>query len=589
MGALKELWFSLHGRIRICLVIFFFGIALAAMYAFVSSWMSVQSALRRYFDAAEAEIRLNMESYFQSLENAARRAGYSITVQQYLLAENPETVIFSFPAAAAHITDSLGLTGNCLNIYLEAENRRYLRSNLSYLDEIRRLLKEKVPRGSAVSRPFFAGVSDIQDRSAGLLLYVFPVYSVLSNRPQNIITGVLVCGMEAAAKAPFSADFDGDAGSFLLYKDRVIFSSPGFEYMPETLLADVKPGQYRVSINGGYYLTIKVSMPERSWDYIYLIPEASVFTRVFAMMNKSIPILSAAVLLMILFVILIVSSVNSGIMRMVEDLNSLEYGRQPGLGKPRLKELELISRSVDFMLGRINRAVQREQEANEKLLGAVTAQAQAEFMSYRAQINPHFLFNTLECMRAMAHSSRDAQLEIMISSMSRMFRYSLYAKPMVSLSLELEHLQNYMNVMNIRSGGRYTLRLNIDGEAGSRMVPSMILQPLAENAVTHGFAKIERINAVIMAQAICAEGPQGPVLLRFADNGVGIEEAALKTLRENSEAQNGAAHALCNIRRRMRLSFGGSFSFSIKSKPGYYTVIEMRIPAEAELAIPEIK
>ena len=96
-------------------------------------------------------------------------------------------------------------------------------------------------------------------------------------------------------------------------------------------------------------------------------------------------------------------------------------------------------------------------------------------------------------------------------------------------------------------------------------------------------------NAVIMVQATCAEGPRGPLLFRFADNGAGIEKETLKTLLENSEVEDGAAHALRNIQKRMRLSFGGGFSFGIKSKPGYYTVIEMRIPSEAELAIPEIK
>jgi two-component system sensor histidine kinase YesM len=125
------------------------------------------------------------------------------------------------------------------------------------------------------------------------------------------------------------------------------------------------------------------------------------------------------------------------------------------------------------MIDRIRDTAKREKEANEKLPEAVTSQAEAEFMSYRTQINPHFLFNSLECMRSIAHNAREAgtekgDLELMIQALSMMFRYSLYAKPMVSLSMELEHIRNYINVMNIRSNGKYKMMIRSDGYAGER-------------------------------------------------------------------------------------------------------------------------
>jgi two-component system sensor histidine kinase YesM len=241
------------------------------------------------------------------------------------------------------------------------------------------------------------------------------------------------------------------------------------------------------------------------------------------------------------------------------------------------------------MLGRIDLAVRMEQEAKEKLFATVTAQAQAEFMSYRTQISPHFLFNTLECMRAMARSSKNNQLETMISSMSWMFRYSIHAKPMVSLSLEIEHLSNYMKVMNIRSGGMYTLRTRISAAAAQRSVPSMILQPLAENSITHGFTGSNRRRCVISLDASGDGEDRGPLRLRFVDNGLGIQEETVEEILRDLDKEGGTAHALQNIYRRMKLCFGGSFNFTLRSKPGYYTAIEMLIPVETELAIPEIK
>jgi two-component system sensor histidine kinase YesM len=230
-----------------------------------------------------------------------------------------------------------------------------------------------------------------------------------------------------------------------------------------------------------------------------------------------------------------------------------------------------------------------EQEANEKLFATVTAQAQAEFMSYRTQISPHFLFNTLECMRAMARSSKNNQLETMISSMSWMFRYSIHAKPMVSLSMEIEHLSNYMKVMNIRSGGIYTLKTKIDSAAAQRSVPSMILQPLAENSITHGFAGPDRHNCVMLIEASCDKEDREPMRLRFVDNGLGIREEGVEEILQGLDNDGGITHALQNIHRRMKLCFGDSFDFTVRSKFGYYTIIEMLIPAEIELAIPDLK
>jgi two-component system sensor histidine kinase YesM len=396
-------------------------------------------------------------------------------------------------------------------------------------------------------------------------------------------------------------NFTRERGTILLlYKNQVISSSRTVPAEEQKIISAAAPGQSRVRINGKNHLAIKVSLPETLirnpangtgffWDCIYYIPEKEVFSRVFSQMNRGFLVLSAVVFFIAVILMVLIHSMNDGISRLVEDLNTLNYNRWFSLREPRLKELALISHSIRLMLSRINLAVRMEQEANEKLFAAVTAQAQAEFMSYRTQIGPHFLFNTLECMRAMARSSKNNQLETMISSMSWMFRYSIHAKPMVSLSLEIEHLSNYMKVMNIRSGGTYTLKTRVNAAAAQRSVPSMILQPLAENSITHGFTGSGRRNCVMLLEASCDEEDKEPMRIRFFDNGLGIQEETVDVILRELDTDKRTAHALQNIYRRMKLCFDDSFSFTIRSRPGHWTVIEMLIPAEMELAIPEIK
>jgi two-component system sensor histidine kinase YesM len=586
--------------------------AAASLYAFVSTWISVHTEVYRFFYTMEDQLRMRMESYFAEIENVARRVGYSLTVQQYLLSDVPETVIFSYSAAASHIADSSGLAGTYKNIFLRAGNRRYLRVNPGYLGEIQTNLENSVFwREHRITKPFFAKCAT--PGNSALVIYYFPVFSIFSSRSENVITGALVCGMDPVIDSPFFSGPDAEGTAMLLYDGSIIYSNAAVSGSEKAVLDRVEEGQGRIRMDGRQYLTIKISVPSNSlqedeppalrWDYIYYIPETVLVSRVFSRMNRGLFIMGSVVMLLIIILALIMRSVNTGIGKMTEDLDMLGYDGVVSGGNPEgnhavrsrwgipirqghLEELEHISRSVSLMLERINNAVFREQEANDRLLEAVTAQARAEFMGYRTQINPHFLFNTLECMRAMAHNGRDTVLETMISSMSRMFRYSIYSKPMLSLKMELEHVENYMKVMNIRSGGKYTLKIEVSPEAAERLVPSMILQPLAENSITHGFVESPHSNCVILIQARPVNG--GSLLLRLTDNGSGIKEEELPQLKERLNSGDGI-DALHNIYRRMRICFGRDFSFEIKSKYGFYTLVEMLIPGTTELVIPEIK
>lgn len=600
-----SLWHSLNGRLRLCGAIAVFGITASAFFSFAASWRTAYGEVYDFFRAAEAEMIVRLNSSLEEFQAAARNAGYSITVQRFLLSNNPETVIRNYTAALEHISGELNRTASCKNIFLRSAGGRYIRANRYRLSEILEGAEAYAGAdGVTLSRPFIdvlpAG-EGLEDRNE--LYFFLPVYNVLWVNRTNEILCVAVGDMSGLTLGPRFLEWDSEGAAVLLYRNSLISSSRKITTEEQAALSGIAQGQGRVRIGGKQYLTIKVSLPEtlsrssqgfltefpaeQFWDYVYFVPESLVISRVFSQMNKGLPLLIAVVFFIAIIMVLIIHSVNAGVSHMVYDLNALELGRQPPLRKPHLKELEVISHSIDFMLMRINSAVQREQDANEKLLGAVTAQAQAEFMSYRSQINPHFLFNTLECMRAMAHKSKDGNLEVMISSMSRLFRYSLYAKPMVSLALELDHVRNYMQVLNIRSGNRYHLNIIADRSASDRELPSMILQPLVENSIAHGFADRTGCSILILARTV---EDDGTLLLRLVDNGSGIGRENLAALREKLICpKDEDRSALHNIRQRMRLSFGEGFSLDISSKQGYYTRVEMRVPGKVELALPEIK
>jgi two-component system sensor histidine kinase YesM len=361
--------------------------------------------------------------------------------------------------------------------------------------------------------------------------------------------------------------------------------SPG----EEKNLEQIAQGRSHATIDGIPYLTVRVFQLEDGWDLTYLISERQILSQVFSQLNNGLLPLCAVMIFSSIILILMIRSVNAGIRRIVTDINSLEYSR--GLkyridGSP-LREIELISHSVGRLLERLDNSFRREQEANRLMLEAVSARARAEFIGYRAQINPHFLFNTLECVRSMAHKRNDEDMETIISSLASMFRYSLFAPPLVPLVRELEHAANFITVMNIIRSSRATPKYHLEIQAGKGArdfpVPSMILQPLAENSVFHGFFSHTGRDNMITIQARCGR-KTGDLSIWVTDNGEGMAETELAAL--NRRIQDGGEQqkdleghdTLCNIRRRMSYYFKDGFSMIVESKKNSYTRVELLIP-----------
>lgn len=209
----------------------------------------------------------------------------------------------------------------------------------------------------------------------------------------------------------------------------------------------------------------------------------------------------------------------------------------------------------------------------EKRLGA----ARLELL--KSQINPHFLFNTLNMIACMAKLEEAASTERMITSMSNLFRYNLKTSDqIVPLAQEMQVVKDYMYIQQMRFGSRirYTTELKVD--AGAVMVPAFTLQPVVENAIIHGLSKKEQGGRVHLR--VWRE--EDRVIISVADTGLGMEEERLAELRgalqERSTARVGIG--LGNIYQRIHTMYsqGRMYIYSRKDKG---TVVQMVIPQTA--------
>jgi len=208
-----------------------------------------------------------------------------------------------------------------------------------------------------------------------------------------------------------------------------------------------------------------------------------------------------------------------------------------------------------------------ELQQAQELAHALSTAQHAQLAALRYQLNPHFLFNTLNAISAMIVTKRNEEAELMTDKLSSFLRASLASDPteLVPLDQELSLMEDYLEIESIRFGDRLHVEIDCASDACSVPVPSFLLQPLVENAIKYGVAPSrEPVNIRVTGRR---EGEQ--LVVTVEDDGAGAE---------NAVKQGGAGVGLQNIRRRLSALYGDAASISAaKRDPGFASTI--RLPA----------
>lgn len=241
--------------------------------------------------------------------------------------------------------------------------------------------------------------------------------------------------------------------------------------------------------------------------------------------------------------------------------------RGPRLFDP-ISTLQDVVTALGILAAGLARDYSRRYRARQAQTARLEAQlAEARLDALRRQLDPHFLFNTLNAVSSLVE--RDPRgVRRMIARLSDLLRFSIEGSdaPEMSLERELELLQRYLDIMQVRFQGRLEVAIDADATARSAMVPSMILQPIVENAIKHGVSQLEGVGRI----TIDARVENRELVVRVSDNGPGLQG------RDTSLATEGVG--LRNTRSRLEQLYAGRARLTIGDHPGG--------GAEAELVIP---
>nr|WP_135549553.1 histidine kinase [Paenibacillus cymbidii] len=241
-------------------------------------------------------------------------------------------------------------------------------------------------------------------------------------------------------------------------------------------------------------------------------------------------------------------------------------------------EIGSVGTHFNIMLARIGHLI-------EEVKWTQVRKREAELQSLQHQINPHFIYNTLEMIRMTAEAKDDEEIGDMMFVLGKLLRYGVArSNALVTIGEELEHLKNYLALQNLRFSNRFILVTEIPEGLLTYRCIKLLFQPLVENAIYHAFKHNLGPGTIRITAEDTAEG----LYVRVADDGSGMSPDALRELNlrlDRGETEpGGRGIGLCNVNERIRLHDGDNYGLSVESKEGSGTVVTIHLPNFAALS-----
>ncbi|MEH7376747.1 sensor histidine kinase [Neobacillus drentensis] len=235
-------------------------------------------------------------------------------------------------------------------------------------------------------------------------------------------------------------------------------------------------------------------------------------------------------------------------------------------------ELSRIAVNINSMLNELNHNI-------EQFYLLTMKQQQAELKALQAQIDPHFLFNTLEAIRMVAVVEGSKTSSKMIFHLAKLFRYSLESKDMVPFYTEIEYVNQYLKLMQLKYPDKLYVHFDIASDVDQILIQKLILQPIIENYFVHGFKKERSDNELF----ICAANLGDKIEIRVQDNGKGMTEEELSNIVNHINREDGEemkSIGLRNIHQRLKLKYGNQFGITLQSDYNQGMMVTLSIPVE---------
>ncbi|MDD3410613.1 MAG: sensor histidine kinase [Eubacteriales bacterium] len=576
VGAVRRWFQKLHVYVQLALVC-----AVSAVLLLVFFGLNVKRAtdnargtLEEYGKGMMEQLENTVATNYTSYSKILRLISFDKDVQAFLLNDDDAQRVDLHSALKRALIEVATLNANITDIVIEDTQGRLYNLSDSLLPLPGMDLSNNMLR-----------VSGFQSRKQGsvttdYLVIGKGIYSIDSyNQTNQFIGNAYLTLSTVAFVGDIRADLDTELLLYLTDADGVLLWANAAD-ATQTLLDQARRDPSRL-----YYYVDEAL--ERTGYHIYAMqPEAGdVFSLASRSMEEPIAFVTLAAALILLWIVWARNLVKP-LGKLRRFINRLQGGSLSALDSrvtlAGYREAEVIGNEFNTLLGRTQQLTDELVRTNTDLYESQLLAKQSELSNLRSQINPHFLYNTLETMVGIAYTNNQPELAAIARSLSIIFKFSIKGDSIVPLKTEWKIAMSYIDIQHYRFSDRFDVSYSLAPECENVLVPKLILQPMIENAVVHG---IEQQSGFCHLRVSAAS--DGRLLrLTVADDGAGIDA---ETLRELQQSLSGGARTdetkhigILNVDSRIKLQYGREYGVSLESVQGEGTTVTITLPVQKE-------
>jgi len=575
------------------LVIFVLFVAVVAVVMF----LTYSQSKKMIYDKNEAysielldKITQYIQSQIENIDGLVINTSYNMDVHQYLKSTDLIDKIDVFKKVDSQITTISQLEKGIVDMTIIGENGSNvnLMSNKSKRKMVMDTIEEIKKSPDLPLKPYYAGLKEMVDNGVG------HDYFIIGSRINNIYPshtlGYLIVILDLNALFPkFNTMLENGFGDFyVLDRNGTVSSSNDRAMIGEKLdTAAIK--------ENNAYIVRTTELPDLQGRIVNIFSKEHLFKG----LEKTKVMYGWILLIFIPFVCLLLWVISRNILEpiksfmrfiQVQKVKNI-YHRQQRIELNGYNEIMVMAERFNGMLDEIDHLTDEVVLSETRIVKLELLKKQVELAYLKQQVNPHFLYNMLESMRGMANEAGAMEIRDMVVALGKMLRYSIKGQDVVKLGEELDIAKSYLKLQHFRFEDRFDIHIAFPEALLRYRVIKMILQPILENAITHGLeSRMVKGNLWLEGQMTL----EGDIVIRIKDDGLGMTSEKLASIQaeldkaedlpERINSHDNEHLGIVNVHNRLRTAYGTPYGLRIVSEENKGTEVELLLPQRGEEA-----
>jgi two-component system sensor histidine kinase YesM len=579
MGYLKKLPIRVQLSMLVAIIIIIVIFIIFTNY--FKAAQVVEKKNNEYFTELISQMNQTISSNSDVIKRIVQNISYnSPIVQQYLNETDRVAKFEEYKQLNSYISDMISMKDGILDIALiGSEGTEFnINGDISNLYPF----KDEIPGKQLY---YFSGMKVIPFKNENKDVFIAgaQIYSI-TNFENDKAIGTLLIVLDANALLGSPDKAMRPSGSKIYAADRKgnVFFTNDDSIKPGSSYSDL------VSLKEGTeYFVQKGAIPDIGGEIIVKLPQRELLSGIEDIRKQSFMIFFISLFLLAIPFVLVINNILQPLKKLMRFMNEIKLGKLKHLQKrislQGYAEIIIMANGFNDMLNEIDDLTHRLLESNSRLYKAELVKKQSEIAYLQSQINPHFLYNTLESIKGIAAVERSDKIYNMTKALALVFRYSIKGTDMVPLREELKMIKSFIFIQKFRFGNRFEVTYHFPEPILDCKVPKMILQPIVENAIFHG---IEPTIGECLLQ-LKGEISGDVILLTVQDNGMGMDDESLRLIQGSLSVGQGLTDrisdrtvniGIANVNNRIKLNYGNEYGIVIKSEAGIGTEVVIKMP-----------